>query len=265
LRKTETGHFGQLGKWRVIGESVAGSSHEKRGIPCQDFHDWAILVEDILIISVADGAGSAAKAEVGSCIAAQTAIDHIIKQNNLPASTDDDTVWTEFLKKTFNTSREALRIHANLHSLRLSDLATTLILSIVTPELCAVAQLGDGIAVARDNEGTLFALTIPQRGEYINEANFLTSSNALKDTEVFLHRKLLTHIAVISDGLQRIGLRMPGCEPFPGFFSPIFSFISNIDSDKGSEDKEELLAFLNSAKIKDRADDDLTLVVGAMG
>ena len=265
MRKTETDHFGQLGKWRVLGESVIGSSHEKRGIPCQDFHDWAILPEDIVIISVADGAGSAAKAEIGSCIAAQTAIDHIISQDNLPDSTDNDAAWTEFLKEAVNISREALLSYSHLQSLRLSDLATTLILAIASPDLCAVAQLGDGIAVARDNEGKLFSLTIPQRGEYINEANFLTSSKALEDTEVFLHRKSLTHIAVISDGLQRIGLRMPSYEPFPGFFSPIFSFISNIDNDKDSEDKEELLTFLKSAKIKGRTDDDLTLVVASMG
>jgi hypothetical protein len=246
-----------------MGESVAGSSHEKRGIPCQDFHDWAILTEDVLAITVADGAGSANKAEIGSCIAAQTAINYIKDRSSLPAPMDNDAVWNEFLKEAFKASRESLMAYSHRHGLTLSDLATTLILVLASPEVCAVAQLGDGIAVGRDNQGTLFSLTTPQRGEYVNEANFLTSARALEDIEVFVHRKPLTHIAVISDGLQRIGLRMPGCEPFPGFFSPIFTFISGISSDKDSEDQEELLKFLKSERIKDRTDDDLTLVVAA--
>jgi len=264
LRKSETDHFGRLGKWRVIGESVTGSSHEKRSIPCQDYHDWAILTDDILIISVADGAGSAARAEIGSCIAAQTAIDYVINRDNLPTSTDTDAVWNMILKEAFQTSRESLKTYSSLHSLKLSDLATTLILAIATPELCAIAQLGDGIAIGRNNEGTLLHLTIPQRGEYVNEANFLTATKAIEDTEMFVHRKPLTHIAIISDGLQRIGLRLPSYEPFPGFFSPLFSFISSIDNDRENEDKEELFTFLNSAKIKDRTDDDLTLVLASM-
>ena len=221
MRKTETNHFGQLGRCKIIGESVAGSSHEKRQTTCQDFHDWAILGGDVVVISVADGAGSAAKAEIGSRIAAQTAIDQITDQNFLPVFSDDDEAWTEFLRNIFNISREALRAYSHMHGLRISELATTLILAVVTPELCAAAQLGDGVAVGRDKDGTLLSLTVPQRGEYINEANFLTSAKALEETEVFLHRKPLTHVAVMSDGLQRVGLRMPECEPFPGFFSPV--------------------------------------------
>lgn len=264
MRKTETGHFGQFGRWKVLGQSVAGSSHEKRGIPCQDFHDWAILTEDMLAIAVADGAGSAAKAEVGSCIAARTAIDFLINQNSLPASSDNDGAWNEFLAKVFSLSRESLMDYSYMHGLRLSDLATTLILAIASPELCVVAQVGDGIAVGQDSQGGLISLTTPQRGEYVNEANFLTSSKGLEDTEIFIYRKEFTHIAVISDGLQRVGLRMPGCEPFPGFFSPIFNFVSGIVDNKDGKEEEELLEFLNSGKIKNHTDDDLTLVVGAM-
>ena len=261
MRKTETTQSGRLGKWRLLGESVRGSSHEKRGLPCQDYHDWAILPGDVLIISIADGAGSAARAETGSLIAARTAVDLIMDESGMPGPADNGAVWTEYLKNTFQQARERLRVYSEVHKLSLSDLATTLITVVATPEICAVAQLGDGIAVARDSEGTLFPLSVPQRGEYVNEANFLTSPDAIDKTEVFLHRKPVTHIAALSDGLQRISLQMPGCEPFPGFFTPLFSFVSAIDD--GEEEAGELAALLNSPKIRDRADDDLTLVLAS--
>ncbi|NJK69758.1 MAG: protein phosphatase 2C domain-containing protein, partial [Microcoleus sp. SU_5_3] len=55
--------------WQVVAASVTGTSHEKRSQPCQDAHCWRLLPNNVLAAAVADGAGSAALAEIGAKIA----------------------------------------------------------------------------------------------------------------------------------------------------------------------------------------------------
>ena len=60
---------------RVIGASVCGTSHERIGQVCQDFHAYHLLTDSLLLIAVADGAGSARCAEVGALTAVQSVVD----------------------------------------------------------------------------------------------------------------------------------------------------------------------------------------------
>lgn len=40
--------------WKVISSSVAGTSHEKQGLPCQDAHHWELRSDGVLVAAVAD-------------------------------------------------------------------------------------------------------------------------------------------------------------------------------------------------------------------
>jgi serine/threonine protein phosphatase PrpC len=94
--------------WRVAAASVCGTSHAKIGKPCQDTYRWAVLPEGTLVAAVADGAGSAAHAEVGAARAAQTAVDTLrarLAQLPLP---QDDTGWRTLLSETMEAARTAL-------------------------------------------------------------------------------------------------------------------------------------------------------------
>src|SRR5689334_14686988 len=65
--------------WRAIGSSVVGSSHEKLQLPCQDaceYYSCVLGAERVLLIAIADGAGSAKASEVGS----RAAVDHILQK-----------------------------------------------------------------------------------------------------------------------------------------------------------------------------------------
>src|SRR5438093_57688 len=86
--------------WRVAAASVCGTSHAKTGKPCQDTYRWAVLPEGTLVAAVADGAGSAAHAEVGAALATETAVDTLrarLAQLSLP---QDDTGWRTLLTET---------------------------------------------------------------------------------------------------------------------------------------------------------------------
>ena len=52
--------------WRTLCQSVVGSFHVQTGLPCQDYGDYKLLGQDVLIGAVADGAGSAKHSDLGA-------------------------------------------------------------------------------------------------------------------------------------------------------------------------------------------------------
>lgn len=250
---------GSADHWRVIGACVAGSSHEKEGLPCQDAVKWAIPESNVLVAAVADGAGSARFGEIGSKIAVENAMEYVTTENRLPAPSEDDLVWHSFLTAILQSIRTAIAREAEGRRTNLSDLATTVIVTIATPEIVSVAQIGDGAAIVMDREGGISAITIPQIGEYINETNFITMPDALYKAQVLVHRGCITHLALMSDGLQMLALEMPDFVPYTNFFLPLFRFVSGPNDDADAQ--SQMFALLRSSRVRERTDDDLTLLV----
>src|SRR5262249_47749067 len=129
--------------WRAAGVSVAGVSHGKAGTPCQDAHLCTILPSGVVVAAVADGAGSAAQAEVGSAVAVWAAVDKLTKRlrDGLPLEEAD---WHELLREGIAVARTMLAAEAAARECQGEDLATTLLLAVATPELIAAGQVGDG-------------------------------------------------------------------------------------------------------------------------
>jgi hypothetical protein len=127
--------------------------------------------------------------------------------------------------------------------------------------MVAAAQIGDGMAVAKNRQGNLIALTLPNNGEYINETTFLTSLDAIDTAQMRLWREEIVNVGVLTDGLQMLALNMVVGEPHKPFFFPLFDFVENVE-DKTLA-KEQLVRFLGSERITQRTDDDLTLIIAA--
>ena len=255
--------------WRVVAASVRGKGHEKAGQLCQDAHHWEKLPEGVLVSAVADGAGSAVLGKVGAIVAAQTAVETICLKEatlrsliNKSQTSADETEWRSLLINALVAAKCAVEAEAEACKTKPRDLATTLILVIATPKLIAAAQVGDGVAVARDHQGNLIPLTTPQHGEYINETTFLVSPNAISTAQVNLWHGAVTNIALLSDGLQMLALDMTEGKPHVPFFSPFFNFVTKVTNE--TEAKEQLVAFLRSPRTSDRADDDLTLFLATL-
>lgn len=248
--------------WRVVPASVPGTSHEKRGQPCQDAHYWSRLPDGVLIAAVADGAGSAPFGEVGSAIAVQTAVELIGTQAAQLTANGQIINWDSLIRETLQTVQNAIAAEAQTRDVAVRDLATTLILAIATPQFVAVAQIGDGAAVIQDAEGQLIALTCPQQGEYANETTFLISPDALNSAQIALWTGTATHIALFSDGLQRLALKLPEGTPHLPFFSPLFRFVTDMQDELSA--KQELVTFLRNPRITERTDDDLTILLATL-
>lgn len=250
--------------WRVVAASVCGTSHIKNNQLCQDAHHWQTLPDNVLVVAAADGAGSACLGKIGAMVATETAIENIsIKKFSRQSLEEDDAVVRSLLLSAMLAAKEAVEEEAVACNQKPSDLACTLIIVIATPELVAVAQIGDGMAVAKDSTGNLIAITIPSNGEYINETIFLTSPSSLDTVQVNVQHQPIVNVGVLTDGLQMLAMNMAVGAPHKPFFFPLFDFVANAE-DKTIA-KEQLVKFLRSERITQRTDDDLTLVLAVLG
>jgi hypothetical protein len=212
-------------------------------------------------VAVADGAGSAALSQLGSARAALAVVEWVTELMK-GAWPRNDTDWRDMLTAALETAHESVLEAAKKRKVNPRELATTLIVLVATPQLAVAAQVGDGAAIVMNGHEEPVAITAPQSGEFVNETLFFTSPDYLKAAQFGIWRGTVTGLGVISDGLQLLALKMPEAEPHAAFFTPLLQFLH------GSEDlhdaEQELRDFMASDRIRQRADDDLTLVLGAL-
>ncbi len=247
--------------WQVIGAAVQGLSHQKQGLPCQDALEFRCLPDGVLLVALADGAGSATRSEVGARAAVQAALDSLASslESCQPANCCD---WVEVFCDTFERARAALIQLSEERDEPLRDFATTLTCLAATSEQLIVGQLGDGAVVARGADGILDTVTTLQRGEYANETYFLTQEQALEQVAIQVINLPMQALAVMSDGLTRLALKRPTNEPHLPFFEPLFAFVeASTPSNDGAQANEALTAFLASPRVCERTDDDKALVL----
>lgn len=113
--------------------------------------------------------------------------------------------------------------------------------------------------VVASQPGELLALSLPAQGEYLNETVFLVSRDWASRLQLSVWRGRATGLAVFSDGLQMLALQMPAGIPHAPFFDPLFRFLAATADQR--EATAELERFLGSAGVRQRTDDDLTLVL----
>lgn len=248
--------------WRWIGESVCGTSHLRSGLPCQDRNRIQVTQNDILLVAIADGAGSASHSELGAEEAVATAIQilNALLDQLIPMEITEE-MMREAIETAMKAAKDAIIVVAEKDEISPRELACTLILAAISPFWSAAGQIGDGAAVIQDANGEMHSLTTPDSGEYINETTFLVSPDALERMQFCFLPGGANYLAAFSDGLQMIALKMPGGLPHPPFFAPLFRFMDKMESSE--EGGTQLRSLLESPRITERADDDLTLVIAA--
>lgn len=251
-----------IGPWRVLGASVSGTSHQQNGQACQDAHGWRVSPHGLLVAAVADGAGSTPLGGVGARVAADTAIEAACSVFTHPTRLEEQQ-GKELLLSALESARRAVVEAASKQEHPIGDLASTLILAVAGSDFVAAIQVGDGAVVVEDDHEQMIALTRPQRGEYANETNFLTSADYLSCAQAVVWQGKPRSLALFSDGLQMLALDMQPCQPHIPFFSPLFQFVRAATDE--NEAQQQLTSFLCSPRVTGRTDDDLTLLVAACG
>ena len=238
---------------------MPGTLHLKQDLPCQDAHAYRVLPDGRLLAAVADGAGTARRAEEGARCATDRAVAWLAAALERPPA--DEEEWRAAMLGAFGHARDALAEAAAAENLPLREFSATLTCAVATEDRLIVGQIGDGVAVARDGADTLFTTIRPRRGEYANEAAFLTMPGLLDHVEVAIVPRPVAALAITTDGLLRLAVRLPAHDPHPPFFRPLFAFAAEAeDTDRAAAD---LAAFLASERVGARTDDDKTLVLAA--
>lgn len=242
--------------WRVVPASVIGTSHTRVGTPCQDACDFLRLTvgdEELLLVAVADGAGSAVLSHVGS----DEAVRHLLAVIRL-AEFDFKVVTQEQARRWMQEVLNHLTTVAERESISVSQLACTLLLGIVAKTGAVFAQIGDGGWVV-ERDGELAPGTWPQNGEFANITTFITTESALDTMQFVRVEGKISAVAGFTDGLQTLALNFAARQAHAPFFTPMF------DSVRACDDETELIAplrgFLASESVTSRTDDDKTLVL----
>lgn len=245
--------------WRILGASVAGTSHTKNGTPCQDAHAHRLLAGDVAVLVTADGAGSAEHSDRGAAQAVETAADSLAEALHWLGWPPAEEDWQPLFEAVFNRARESVIGLAEAQALPPRAFACTLLSVVASARGLSVAQVGDGLAVAARNGGEWFLAATPQRGEYANETYFLTQPGRLPPVDVRFFAEPVHAVAAMTDGLLRLVLDLNRNEPHQPFFQPLLAFAAQVsDAEEGTA---TLASFLSSERVCARTDDDKTLVL----
>lgn len=185
--------------WKTAGCAVQGRGHKRQGIPCQDAVAFA-HAGAVHASVLADGAGSAARAEDGAaCVTATAAAWLCANFDEIVAETDGRHVKEALL----DTLRAALRTRAEELGCDVQDLASTFLAAAANGTQFFLAHIGDGV-IGYLKGDDLRVASAPDNGEFANATTFVTSPDALARMRIY--RGELADIAgflLLSDGSEQ--------------------------------------------------------------
>jgi hypothetical protein len=245
--------------WKLLFQSVQGTSHRRRHEPCQDRCRVRLRHTQqgaVLVLACADGAGSARLADLGAQQACRSILNVVLddlSEGLTVRAVERDTVLAWHLHV-----RRELQALADAQQVVLQDLACTLLLAVVGETAAVFSQIGDGaiVTLAGDRYEPVFW---PQRGEYANTTNFVTDADWLDLLAVSVQPVRVPELALFTDGLQMLALNFAGRTVHAPFFAPMFQRLRAARPGEGLP--QALRQFLSSEAVNSRSDDDKTLIL----
>jgi hypothetical protein len=254
--------------WRFAHASVVGSSHVRRGTPCQDASACALVAQAgaaPLVAVVSDGAGSAPLSAIGARTACETVLEECARALALPSGLA--ALDLDFARHVLARVRTRLARLARRAERPVRDFACTLLFAVVDETRAAFAQLGDGaIVVSPDprGDGAGFGWVFwPQNGEYVNQTTFATEAGAEERLAFAALEGTVEELALFSDGLQGLVLDGRRRVAHARFFEPMFASVRGAPPGHSEALGVALARYLASAAVQARTDDDKTLVLAS--
>ena len=191
--------------WTALGASVRGRSHGHRG----EYRDDALAAvsrNGLLILAVADGAGSSALSRIGAAVTAQLAADRTVSRYEADTHNGDATsrLGTAMAHAVHDA---AIRLHelATIGGVAPAALRTTLVLVAIAGDLTLVSQVGDGAVLVQKTDGTVMRVGATRETAWAGEVTcFVPDACAM--TQAAELRQLRTSdlalIALMTDGVD---------------------------------------------------------------
>lgn len=240
-------------KWFLAAASVAGAKRARHETPGQDTVHYATEPgNDLLIVAVCDGAGSAQHGGPGAETAALAAVEHI--QSEL--ARQPESSLTDLLRESVLYARRAVVARSEAECNPLQEYAATVTLFVHWNGRAASAQVGDGACVVGVTDGWVL-VNEPQRGEHANETRFITAGDAAERVAVSQEYHGVARVMLCTDGMMNLVLKQPGNVPHIPYFEGTFSWLENSSSQELASCQMEQL--LLSDRVRRLVDDDLAM------
>ena len=184
--------------WNMIQCAMQGRGHIKEEIPCQD-KTFLLQKDDIYLVALADGAGSAKFSHYGAAHITQY-ICHEIAENFDSYFHNEDGVAVK--KEILDKIQQQLHALAEEKQCEVRDLASTLLFAAVRGEQYLLLHIGDGvIGYSRNHE--LKIASFPENGDFANTTVFTTSRDALQTMKLIKGSlKGIDGFILMSDGTE---------------------------------------------------------------
>ena len=215
--------------------------------------------QEILVVALSDGAGSAARAEFGSSLACSTMTEAAEVHFAAGGTVEEITLTTAQL--WLSMVRQAIMSRAEDDQAVFKDYACTLLTAIIADDVAVMLQIGDGAIVVDNGDGWTW-VHWPQRGEFANTTFFVTDDGAEAQMAFVKPKGRLIEIAAFSDGIEPLVMQYATQTVFSPFFDKMFPAVRAL-TESGSDEKlsQALAKYLDSPAICERTDDDKTLVL----
>ncbi len=247
--------------WKVIGQSVVGSSHVLVDKPCEDAINYRTIPlkdgDEILVGFVSDGAGSAKYAAQASKTAVQIGVDLVNQMINAHILVNDRSVLllAENIFDNLKKQAEVLGVAPN-------EFSCTLLGFVIFPNKACFIQIGDGAIIRNDGSGYFTWVWWPHNGEYQNTTAFLIDDPNFGNLKTRVIEERINEIAVFSDGLQMLALKYETETVHQPFFADLFKWLRLAKEEEHIAILDKKLAdYLGSDTINNRTDDDKTLLL----
>ncbi len=244
--------------WNIVGASVVGTSHSATGAPCQDFcaHRHVLIDgKSVVILALADGAGSAAHSDEGAAAAVEATLDALAI-----LVADGEELGESAAFYVLDLAQARVRALADERSLSPRQFACTLLFAVISNDANMFVQVGDG-AWAVKSHGRYHPATWPNRGEFANETYFITSPNWRTGFQFYSHPLSVDAVAGFTDGIQAVALRYADNAVHEPFIDPLVKVVAA--SGDSPSLQRPLVAFLSTESLNERTDDDKTLLIAA--
>ncbi|WP_316747564.1 PP2C family serine/threonine-protein phosphatase [Pedobacter gandavensis] len=247
--------------WKIIGQSVIGTSHIQSGKTCEDSLHYTVFPisegEEGLICFVSDGAGSAKYAAKASAAAVNKGVEFA-----------QDIMTNEIELNDQNLLQLAEKIYDHLNSLALeerepkNEFSCTLLGFILLPNRAGFIQIGDGAIVRSDESDFFTPIWWPQNGEYQNSTTFLIDDPNLSNLKTKIIEERISEIGIFTDGLQMLTLNNETESVHQPFFNNLFPWLRKAkEAEHISILNNKLIEYLSGDIINRRTDDDKTLLL----
>lgn len=246
--------------WIAAAAADTGPSHLRDQMPCQDFCDVVIGSSGLVVAALADGLGSEPCAEDGARIAVDCAVAKLVVEEESLLSGDESEI-RDICTAALTEAIDAINQQASDSSREVTDYSCTLIVIAMAPSFIASICIGDGFVIWRPAQEQEYQLLLgPEKGEFFNEVQPITTMDMSRDVRFELRREPPGLVLASSDGLLDLALKAD--DGMWLVHTPFCDFTESLVRRSDFSD-ELLLALYRHPQVVERNGDDKSLVVVA--